>query len=137
MRFKTEIRKDADDEIVIICAERNEKIKRLEGIIENALGTDGEMILSLGDVEHFVPKKDVLFFETSDGKVVAHTRDRMYGASYTLLGLEAVLPECFMRVSKSTIVNVRHTCSDNVDIFIYDSFDNRLFKFFHTRILQI
>lgn len=111
MRFRTEIREGADDEVVIICTERNEKIKRLERIIENSLGTDGEMILSLGDVEYFVPKKDILFFETSDGRVVAHTRERMYGTSYTLLGLEAILPECFMRVSKSCIVNVAEICA--------------------------
>jgi DNA-binding LytR/AlgR family response regulator len=105
------MREGADEEIVIICAERNKKIKRLERVIENALGGDAEMILSLGDVEYFVPKKDVLFFETSDGKVAAHTRDRMYYTSYTLLGLEGVLPESFMRVSKSCIVNVAEICA--------------------------
>lgn len=111
LRFRTEIREGADDEIVIVCAERNEKIKRLERVVENALGGDGEMILSLGDVEYFVPKKDVLFFETSAGKLAAHTRERMYYTSCTLLGLEAMLPDSFMRVSKSCIVNVAEVCA--------------------------
>ena len=111
MRFRTEMREGADDEVVIICAERNEKIKRLERVIESTLGGDGEMILSLGDVEYFVPKKDVLFFETSSGKIAAHTRERMYYTACTLLGLEAMLPDSFMRVSKSCIVNVAEICA--------------------------
>ena len=106
MRFRTEIRKGEHDEIVILCSERNDKIKHLEGIIENALGGDAEMILTLGETEYFVPKREVLFFETSDGKVTAHTRGKMYYASYTLFGLERILPDGFMRVSKSCIVNV-------------------------------
>lgn len=111
MRFRTEMREGAEDEIVIICSESNEKIKRLERLIENALGEDAEMILTLGEVEYFVRKRDVLFFETSSGKVAAHTKDRMYYTGETLLSLEASLPHSFMRVSKSCIANVAEICA--------------------------
>ena len=95
MRFRTEIREGEHDEIVIICSERNDKIKHLERVIENALGGDAEMILTLGETEYFVPKREILFFETSDGRVTAHTRGRMYYAPYTLFGLERILPDGF------------------------------------------
>ena len=111
MRFRTEVQANCEDEIIIRCAERNDKIKHLEKIIENTLGGDAEMILTLGDAEYFVPKASLLFFETSGGKVTAHTRERMYYADATLFQLEEILPEWFMRVSKSCILNVREVCA--------------------------
>lgn len=127
LRFRTEIRKGESDEIVIICSERNDRIKHLERVIENALGTDAEMILTLGETEYFVPKRDILFFETADGRVTAHTRGKMYYAPYTLFGLEHVLPDGFMRVSKSCIVNVTeimaisHALTGNGEVLFKDS----------------
>ena len=111
MRFRTELREGANDEVVIVCSERNEKIKRLERVIEATLGADAEMVLTLGETEYFVPKRDVLFFETSSGKVTAHTRGKMYYAPYTLFALEGILSEGFMRVSKSCIVNLSEICA--------------------------
>ena len=127
MRFRTEIREGGGEEIVIICTERNEKIKHLERVIENALGGDAEMILTLGETEYFVPKREILFFETSSGKVTAHTRGKMYYAPYTLFGLERVLPDGFMRVSKSCIVNVAeiaaisHALTGNGEVLFKDT----------------
>lgn len=111
MRFRTDIRDECDEEIVIVCKSRSERIKRLERIIENALGTDAEMILNLSDAEYYVKKSDILFFETSGGKVTAHTRDRMYYSDCTLAFLESDLPESFMRASKSCIVNLSEICA--------------------------
>lgn len=111
MRFRTEIREDSTEEIIIVCAERSDKIKRLERIIENALGGDAEMILTLGETEYFIPKREVLFFETSAGKVTAHTKARMYYTQNTLFQLERTLPDSFMRVSKSCILNVSEVCA--------------------------
>lgn len=127
LRFRTELREDGGEEIVIICTERNEKIKHLERVIENALGGDAEMILTLGETEYFVPKREILFFETSDGKVTAHTRGKMYYAPYTLFGLERILPDGFMRVSKSCIVNVAeisaisHALTGNGEVLFKDT----------------
>ncbi len=111
MKFRTEIRDEGDEEIVIVCKSRSERIKRLERIIENALGSDAEMILELGDAEYYVKKSDILFFETSNGRVTAHTRDKMYYSDSTLAFLENDLPESFMRVSKSCIVNLSEICA--------------------------
>ena len=127
MRFRTEIREGEGEQVVIICSERNEKIRHLEKVIENALGGDAEMILTLGDTEYFVPKREILFFETSDGKLTAHTRSRMYYAPYTLFGLERVRPDGFMRVSKSCIVNateiaaISHTLTGNGEVLFRDT----------------
>ena len=107
MRFRTEVCEGANDEIIIVCQRRSNEIKRLERIIEGALGADAEMVLLLGDAEFFIPQSEILFFETESGKVTAHTRERMYYAKSTLLQLEDTLSQDFIRVSKSCILNAR------------------------------
>ena len=63
------------------------------------------MALTLGDTEYFVRKQDILFFETVDGRVKAHTADGMYDTRYKLFELEEIMPASFLRVSKSCILN--------------------------------
>ena len=55
-----------------------------------------------------MPLQEILFFETEGTSIRAHTKDDIYGARYRLYELEETLPGYFMRVSKSTILNIRH-----------------------------
>ncbi|MBE6693684.1 MAG: LytTR family transcriptional regulator [Ruminococcaceae bacterium] len=104
MKIRTEL---ADkDEIVIRCRERNSKIRAVEEAIADALRGDSEIVLLGGGREHFVPKSDVLYFESFDGKVYAHTADEVYTAPYKLFELESIMPPTFIRVSKSAIANI-------------------------------
>ena len=48
---------------------------------------------------------DVLFFETEGEYVYAHQEVHSYRTKYRLYELEDVLPNAFVRISKSTIVN--------------------------------
>ncbi len=116
MRIRIVEESDADEEIVIVCKKRDEKIKRLEWLIDDALGADAEMILTLGDTEHYVKKTSILFFETDSGRVAAHTADKMYYTGLTLGALEATLSAQFVRISKSCIVNVETVCAISKDI---------------------
>ena len=69
------------------------------------------MVLTLGDTEHYVSKKDILFFETYDGRIAAHTSENMFCYSGTLQGVEKLLPHSFVRASKSCIVNAAEICA--------------------------
>jgi DNA-binding LytR/AlgR family response regulator len=104
MKIRTEI--SDSDEIIIRCRERNEKIRSLEAAIEEALRGENEIVLSSDGTDYFIPKISVLFFESSDGKVYAHTRDKIYIAPFKLFELESLMPPSFVRVSKSVIANV-------------------------------
>ncbi len=104
MKLRVEIGGE-DDEIVIRASCYDGKIRRLEEAIHAMLGEDGEMVLSIGDTSYFVPKRDILFFETVDGKVKAHTAGNMYTVPYKLFELEQLMPASFVRVSKSCILN--------------------------------
>ena len=104
MKIRTEI--SDSEEIIIRCRERNEKIRSMEAAIEVALRGENEISLFSDGVEYFVPKINILFFESSGGKVFAHTKDRIFTVPHKLFELEALMPSCFVRVSKSAIANV-------------------------------
>ena len=106
MKIKVELCES--EEIVIRCRERNERIRTLETAIENAVKCGEAMTLIDGSTEFFIPRSSILFFESSDGKVYAHTSDKIYRAPYKLFELELAMPPSFVRVSKSAIVNITH-----------------------------
>ena len=107
MKFTCEVSPDtAQDEIIIRCREKNEKIRLIEDVVENVLRGDSELVLTLMDTEYYVPKGDILFFETDGGRVKAHTADRIFSTEYKLFELERIMPPSFVRVSKSCILNI-------------------------------
>ena len=107
MKLICEVSPDTEyDEIIIRCREKNEKIRLIEGVIENVLRGDSELVLTIRDTEYYVPKGDILYFETEEGRVKAHTVDRIFTTEYKLFELEEMMPPSFVRVSKSCILNV-------------------------------
>ncbi|MBQ3013814.1 MAG: LytTR family transcriptional regulator DNA-binding domain-containing protein [Clostridia bacterium] len=106
MKIRTEI--CDSEEIVIRCRERNERVRALESAIETAVKCGEELALTDGSAEYFVSRSRILFFESSEGKVYAHTIDRIYKAPYKLFELELMMPPSFVRISKSAIVNITH-----------------------------
>ncbi len=107
MKIRIEISETEDEEVIIRCKERTDKISHLETVIENAVKGDSVLVLYSTGTEYYVPKKDVLFFETYDGKVCAHTKDRMYKTNHKLFELEGIMPSYFVRISKSVIANAK------------------------------
>ena len=106
MRIKIEIA-DETDEIIIRCRERDSRILEIERAIENVLKGSGEMILYLSSTEYYIAKRDILFFESEGDKIYARTADKSYRSDYKLFELEDMMPSYFVRISKSTIANVK------------------------------
>lgn len=104
MRIRTEI--SDSEEIVIRCREINDRTKKLELAIEEALRSEDTITLSSGGTDYFVPKGEILYFESSDGSVYAHTASAIYTARYKLCELESIMAPTFARVSKSAIANL-------------------------------
>lgn len=106
MNFKCEISPDIEnDEVVIRCRNKTHKICVLENIIKNYLDQEQELTLYIQNTEYYIPKRDILYFETEDGKIKAHTTDRIFTTEYKLFELEQIMPACFIRVSKSCVLN--------------------------------
>lgn len=112
MKVKIEIDSALEEaEVIIRCSRLNESIVKLQNsIMEQG---DGRQCISLfmGETAYYVPIEEIYFFETEGKEVHAHTADKLFGASYKLYELEELLPAGFMRISKSTIVNLDYIYS--------------------------
>ena len=106
MRIKIEI-SDESEEIIIRCREHDEKIFEIERAIDNVLKGNGEMVLYSSGTEFYVAKSDILFFESEGDKIYAQTAGKRYVTTYKLFELEDLMPSYFVRISKSTIANVK------------------------------
>lgn len=100
-----------EDEIVIKCRQLGGNIQKIHEYITSISASAPKLAFSKDDVEYFLPLSDILFFETADGSVHAHTVDQSYQVKQRLYELEALLPYEFVRGSKSTILNVSHIFS--------------------------
>lgn len=107
MKLKVEILPDHEEEVIIRCKSRSEQVKRIENAIDNLINENAEMVLTLGESEFYIPKKQILFFESDNGKTCVHTKDNIYYTKQTLLSLEKLLPNYFLRASKSCIINAK------------------------------
>lgn len=107
MKIKIEISEDDNEEIVIRCRERDSRIIEIERSLGNILKGSGEMALFCAGTEFYVSKRDILFFESEGDKIIARTVERKYYTDYKLFELEDIMPSYFVRISKSTIVNVK------------------------------
>lgn len=97
----------AEDEVVIRCARLSEEIQAVQKAISDVTAANQGLELIKGSTEYFIPLADILFFETEESRVMAHTREEIYETRYKLYELEEFLPGSFLRVSKSAILNTR------------------------------
>lgn len=100
-----------DDEVIIHCSRLNERVQRVYDAVMDITKGSRHMMLSKDNVDYYIPLDSVLFFETSGSCIGAHTADSLYETTYRLYELEDLLPGNYMRVSKSTIVNLNHIYS--------------------------
>ena len=107
MRIRTEVSADfAEDEIVIRVKARRDGLREIEDAIEELIHGGQCLSLMCDGREYVVEKHRILFFESANGKVYAHTADRIYTTEHRLFELEHLMPPAFVRISKSVIVNV-------------------------------
>lgn len=96
-----------EEEVVIRCRELNDMVKRMQDAIATLTQTKQTIVLYRGEAEYYVGVEEILFFETVENGMTAHTREHIYQAKYRLYELEEILPQYFVRVSKSAIVNTK------------------------------
>lgn len=112
MKIRIELEENlSEDEVVIRCRSLTDEVKQVQNAVATATSSQQSFILYKEDTEYYVALSDILFFETEGSQLYAHTRDNAYQAKYRLYELEEILPGYFLRVSKSTIVNVKEIYS--------------------------
>ena len=105
MKFRLEIRSDAEEELVLRCKTRTRRICELERTLSSLIEHPSDLVLTQNDTEYYIPKNEILFFETEGGRVTAHTAKEAYQTAFRLYELESLIPRCFLRVSKSCVLN--------------------------------
>ncbi|MCL2436901.1 MAG: LytTR family transcriptional regulator [Clostridiales bacterium] len=102
-----------DDEIIIRCKKPTKAIQRIYQMIADEMSLTPNLVFYKENEEYYFPLQDVLFFETSGDNVYAHTADDAFRIKFRLYELEEMLPRYFVRVAKSTIINIKHVLSIN------------------------
>lgn len=92
-----------EDEIVISTKKYTDEIKLL---IESSKSKPKIQFFKQ-DTEYYLDLDSILFFESDNGKVFAHTTNDMFSTVQKLYELEKILPNHFIRISKSTILNIQ------------------------------
>ncbi|MCM1025492.1 MAG: LytTR family transcriptional regulator [Roseburia sp.] len=112
MKVKIEIEEGlAEEEVVIRCGKLNDAVVSLQNYILKQQNGRSYLTLTRGETVFFVPLAEILFFDTEGRELRAHTADKIFLCGYKLYELEELLPGNFMRISKSTIVNLDHIYS--------------------------
>lgn len=107
MKMRIEIDENLiETEVIIRSSSLDEQVQKLQKMVSELAGAGQKLVFYKDDTEYYLPVQDVLFYETEGNLVYAHTRNDMFLTKYKLYELEELLPGFFMRISKSTILNL-------------------------------
>lgn len=100
-----------DEEVIIRCSKLDEKVQNIYETLMEISNQSKYLLLYKGNTEYYLPLDHILFFETTDNCISAHTVDNIYQTAYRLYELEVLLPGYFIRISKSSILNLNNIYS--------------------------
>lgn len=96
----------SEKELVIRTNKKDEEVQAIIDGIKDIEEKFNHLNGYIGETVYALELKDILFFETNDRNVYAHTVNNTFQIHYRLYELEENLPDNFLRVSKSAILNV-------------------------------
>ncbi|MBO5524990.1 MAG: LytTR family transcriptional regulator, partial [Roseburia sp.] len=109
MKIKIEIEEAlAEEEVIIRCRGLTEEVAAIQKAVSEVSSAAQRFVFYKGNTEYYLTLDEILFFETDDSGISAHTKTEAYRTKYKLYELEDILPGFFMRVSKSTILHTNH-----------------------------
>jgi DNA-binding LytR/AlgR family response regulator len=112
VKIRIEVIEDlAEDEVIIRCNRVDETIQKINHYILEQSSSKSKITFYKKNQEFYFPLDDVLFFETEGERIYAHTVNDAYIVKYRLYELEKILSRNFVRVAKSTIVNIMQVYS--------------------------
>ncbi len=107
MKIRVEIDEElAENELILRCNALTEDVIAIQKKLSDAVNQRQQIAVNKGETEYYLTLDEILFFETADCQLAVHTADQLFLAKYKLYELENMLPRNFMRVSKSTIINI-------------------------------
>ena len=111
MKVRLDIDKSLKEDEIIIKSSNINNVNLIHKRILNITALTPNIVFYKNNKEYYLETKDVIFFETEDSNTYAHTKDETFLVKYRLYELEDILSKNFVRISKSTIVNINHILS--------------------------
>jgi len=112
MRVRIELVGENDPvEAVIYCRSVTPEVEELARQMSLGNKSGPQPTFFKGEEEYFLTLSEILFFETDGDAVFAHTDRDSYETGQRLYELETILPNYFVRISRSTIANTMHIFS--------------------------
>lgn len=113
MKITIEIDENIENsELIIKCNKIDNTIQKIQEAVSNLTANSENLVFYKADNEYYFALSQILFFESSENnKINAHTVDDIYEIKYKLYELEEILPNNFVRISKSTIANIDYIFS--------------------------
>ena len=105
MKLKIEIDPSQPEELILRAPEVNDTVRRVQRAIDAALSGVGEISVRKGGEECFMPYGEFIYFEADGNRTIAHTPRDSFICTARLVELAELLPRCFVRASKSCLVN--------------------------------
>lgn len=99
---------NTNDVITIKCNEYTSDIQRIHTWLQQFENKQKRIIGLNRGIEYYLELRHIAYFETDADVVFAHTLKKDFIIKQRLYELEKVLPNQFMRVSKSTILNLNY-----------------------------
>ena len=95
-----------EEEVVIRCNTLSEEVMMLQKQLSEIVSSKLKLEVYKGDTVLYLSPDEILFLETADNFLAVHTAKEIYSAKQRLYELEEMLPSSFVRISKSSIVNI-------------------------------
>lgn len=115
MKLKIEISNECkEEEIIIRCNNVNDTVQKIQAYIQTLVTP--KLTFYKGTQEFYLSLDEIIFFETENEQVYAHTKNDAFRVKYRLYELEKMLSNTFIRVAKGTIVNTSHIYAINRNI---------------------
>ncbi|MCR5727106.1 MAG: LytTR family transcriptional regulator [Lachnospiraceae bacterium] len=95
-----------EEEVVIRCSTLSEEVMMLQKQLSEIVSSKLKLEVYKGDTVLYLSPDEILFLETADNFLAVHTAKEIYSAKQRLYELEEMLPSSFVRISKSSIVNI-------------------------------
>lgn len=98
-------------EVIIRSPEIDNETAGIQKLLTEYSLRKNRMVFYKQEKEFYFPVSKILFFETSENGIDAHTASDVFQVKYKLYELEELVPAYFLRISKSTIVNTKEVYS--------------------------
>ena len=117
MKIKIELDNNLiEDEVVIRCSKIDGNIQKMQMAISDIAVQSKQMSFLKDGKQYYFPLDAILFFETNNNVIDSHTENDVFQVKHKLYELEGMLPSNFVRVSKSTILNINKVYSIDKNI---------------------